>query len=72
MLKMVLPLDDTRTLVDEFLNGKAVPTALAFGTVEAMQAALRAAQARSAAAGTRIDALNSRNPQPHKLPSWRA
>lgn len=62
------PLDDTRAIIEEHLNGKGVPTALSIGLVEEMQDALRRQRERVLTVTARLEALTMRVPLPHKLP----
>ena len=61
------PLEDTRSIINEFSNTKNVPTAVALGEVEALQDALKDLESSSKDVKARIEALTVRHPNPKTL-----
>ena len=61
------PLDDTRSIINEFGAKRSVPTVLEVAQAEAMKDHLDKVAASGIRAQASIDALHARNPEPSKL-----
>ena len=61
------PLDDTRSIINEFASGRQVPTVLALAQAEAIRDTIRALEHDTAKCDGRLAALKQRYPDPRAL-----